>query len=698
MKFFKIGKPLKIGNIEIRNRMVIPAMHLGDANEGHITDEIIEFYRRRAQGGFGLIIVGGLGVSKRGQGVPAMISIAKDDYIPGLKLLTEAVHQEGAKICAQLYHAGAYSFSKITGEQAVSASAIYSRFTHETPRELTTDEVGEVQNTIVAAAERAVKAGFDSVEILSSAGYLIDQFLSPLKNKRTDKYGGETIQERLRFPLELIEKMKKAVGDKIVVGCRLSGDDFVPGSNTYKEKKIVAHAYAKAGIQYINVTGGWHETRVPQIPMDTPKGAFTYLAKEIRSVVDIPVFASNRINDPILAENLLQDNFADGICFGRASIADPDLPLKIQTNHLKNIRKCVGCNQGCFDGIFKLKTLRCMVNPTAMLELKYATPKIGESQKIVVIIGGGPAGLEAARVAGMHGHKIILFEKEEKLGGQINVAGVPPGREDLLSIIAYYSNQLKQYDVEIHLGKEPSMEDIFNNNPNTIICATGVHFSIPPIKGIDGSKNCQICFADEALSGDFPIGDKVVVIGGAATGVETALWAAKKGAMDPKVAKFLAFYEGLTAEEAIHRTYRGDREVHLLEYLPKIGNSIGKSTKWVFLDELKKLQVNVKTFIDVQEFRDNTVYFKERNLPNEDPNPEMYSISDVDTFILATGVHSNRDFEKTLKAYVKKNKDSLMLIPEIKTIGDAKKVGTIVDAIKTGFKVAYRLGTIHPNS
>ncbi|WP_371803991.1 oxidoreductase [Candidatus Lokiarchaeum ossiferum] len=696
MKFFNIWKPLKIGNLEIRNRMVIPAMHLGDANEGHITDEIIEFYRRRAQGGFGFIIVGGIGVSKRGQGVPAMISIDNDVYIPELKKLTDAVHQEGAKVCAQLYHAGAYSFSKITGEQAVSASAVYSRFTHETPRELSTEEVGEVQDNIVAAAERAVKAGFDSVELLSSAGYLIDQFLSPIKNKRTDKYGGNTIQERLQFPLELIQKVKSAVGDKIIVGCRLSGDDFVPGSNTYVEKKIVAEEYAKAGIQYINVTGGWHETRVPQIPMDTPKGAFTYLAKEIRSMVEIPVFASNRINDPILAENLLQDDYADAICFGRASIADPDLPQKIRNDQLENVRKCVGCNQGCFDGIFQLKTLRCMVNPTAMLELKYASPKTSESRKNVVIIGSGPAGLEAARVAGMNGHKVILFEKEMKLGGQINVAGVPPGREDLFNIIKYYNHQLKQLEVEIHLGKEPTPAEILNFNPHIIICATGVHFNIPPIKGIDGSQNCQVCFADEALAGDFPVGKKVVVVGGAATGVETALWAAKKGAMDPEVAKFLAFYEGLSAKDAMQRTFRGEREVHLLEYLPKIGNSIGKSTKWVFLDELKKLQINVKTFIDITEFRDGTVYFKERNLPDGEANLEESSISHVDTFILATGVKPNRDMSQALKNYIKDHKEKLKTVPDIKIIGDAKKVGTILDAIHAGFKTAYRLGLYSP--
>ena len=357
MKFAKLLEPFSIAGMSLRNRMIMPAMHLGGADDGYVTDQIIEFYRRRAQGGVGLIIVGGIGVSKRAAGVPMMLYIDDDKYIPRLKSLVDAVHAEGAKICAQLYHAGAYSFSHIIGEQAVSSSAMYSKFTHETPRALLTDEVGQVGDIIVAAGKRAVQAGFDGVEIVSSAGYLLDQFLSPLKNDRTDRYGGPNLEDRLTFPLELIKKLKNEVGDKVIIGARFSGDDFVPGSNTYLEKKLIAKAFAQAGIQYLNVTGGWHETRVPQLPMDTPSAAFAYLAKEIKNQVSIPIFVSNRINTPEIAEQLLRDFYADAVCFGRPLIADPDLPLKIQRNILSEIRHCVGCNQGCFDGIFDLKTL-----------------------------------------------------------------------------------------------------------------------------------------------------------------------------------------------------------------------------------------------------------------------------------------------------------------------------------------------------
>ena len=689
MKFFKLLEPFKIGNLQLRNRTVMPAMHLGAAENGYVTEQLIEFYRTRAAARVGLIIIGGIGVSKRGTGGPTMVSLSDDKFIPGMRRLVETMHNEGAKVIAQLYHAGGYAFSKLTGEQSVSSSAVYSRFTHETPRALKISEIQDVQDRIIQAAIRAEKAGFDGIEILSSAGYLIDQFLSPLKNKRIDRYGGQTLEERMTFPLELIRRLKEKVGNKMIIGCRFSGDDFVPGSNTYKEKKKVAIAYENEGIQFFNVTGGWHETRVPQIPMDTPRTAFAYLAKEIKSVVKAPVFASNRINNPKLAENLIQDFYCDAVCFGRSLIADPNFVLKIEQNKLGEIRTCVGCNQGCFDNVFKMQFVRCAINPLAGYELRYKTPKNTSNKKKVIIIGGGPAGMEAALTATKLGHKVILYERDSALGGQIKVGRVPQGREELDNIIDYYVNQFKILDIQYKTGINVTPELILKENPDIIFFATGVHFKIPKIEGIDGSLNCNICFADEALAGNSLIGKKVVVVGASATGVETALWAAKKGAMNPEVARFLAFYKGLTIENAMKRTYRGDRDVYLLEYLPKIGTSIGKSTKWVFLDELKMLNVNVITNIKVTKFANKTVYFKNRSEENGDED----IVENVDTFILATGVTSNRDlansFENLMKQKSINNK-----IPKMKFIGDSRKVGTILEAVRDGFKAAFKLGKV----
>ncbi|WP_457558189.1 oxidoreductase [Candidatus Harpocratesius sp.] len=691
MKFYKLIESFHIGNLNIRNRMIMPAMHLGASDDGFVTDKITEFYRRRAEGGIGMIIVGGISVSKRGASAPFMLSLADDKYIPGLRTLVDKVHHEGAKICAQLYHAGAYAYSRIIGEKAVSSSAVYSKFTHEIPRELTTSEVEEEIEIITKAGKRAVDAGFDCVEILSSAGYLIDQFLSPLKNKRTDRYGGSTLEQRLTFPLELIQKMKKSYGNKIIIGCRLSGDDFVPGSNTYKEKKKIAQAYMRAGIEYLNVTGGWHETRVPQLPMDTPPAAFAYLAKEIRKVVEIPVFVSNRINEPMIAEQLLQDFYADAVCFGRPLVADPDLPRKIQTNSLNKIRYCIGCNQGCFDGIFQLKSLQCTINPLAMNELKMQEIKPATRSQKVCIIGAGPAGLEAARVLAKNGHQVTIFEKSSRIGGQINVAHVPPGREEIRRIIDYYQNQIKDLQIDLKLNTKIEMKEILNEKPDYILIATGVNFKIPPIPGFNGNQNCNVCFADEALNGDILIGKNIVIIGGAATGVETALWAAKKGAMSPNIARFLSFYGALESSEAMQRTFRGDRQVTIIEYLPKIGKSIGKSTKWVFLDEIKKLGINVITNADIIELKNNTVFYKIRSAPESDKD-RILSIGNVDNFILATGVIPNRSFGEELKEFINNQNDSSK--PKVKYIGDAKKVGTILDAVHSGFRIAFKLGKV----
>ena len=410
-----------------------------------------------------------------------MIGIYDDKFIPGLKLVTEAVHKHGGKICAQLYHAGAYAFEQLSGEKPVSSSEIFSNFSKQTPRALSTEEVGEVIQHFVDAAKRAKEAGFDAIEIISSAGYLIDQFLSPIKNLRTDKYGGKTLEDRLTFPLELIDRLKaEKLG--LTIGCRFSGDDFVKDSNSWKERAQIAKAYDDHGIEFFNVTGGWHETKIPQIPQMVPNGAYVYLARNIKDNVKAKVFVSNRINDPILAERILQDNHADAVCVGRGHITDPEFVLKIQEDRIGEIRKCIGCNQGCFDNIFRMKPVGCLFNPLAGKE-KRAIPQTTRPKKII-IIGGGPSGLEALYRAHLAGHDVKLFEKTDKLGGQLNVAWVPPGKADIKNIIDYYCYELKRIGAKIFMNTEPTVEDLKKENPDVIMLATGVKLNIPPIDGI----------------------------------------------------------------------------------------------------------------------------------------------------------------------------------------------------------------------
>ncbi|TFG23886.1 MAG: NADH:flavin oxidoreductase [Promethearchaeota archaeon] len=669
MKFVKLFEPFKIKNLEIRNRIVMPAMALNFSRDGGINEITNDFYVERAKGEVGLIIIGGAGVEARGGG-PTMFAIYDDKYIPGYAKFTENMHQYGAKTFVQLYHAGAYS--GMPG--MVSSSAIMSNLTRRVPKELSIDEIKLVQENHALAAERALKAGFDGVELLGSAGYLINQFLSPVTNKRTDEYGG-SLENRLRYPLELIKLVKERVGEKMIVGMRIAGDDFVPGSNTYKESAVFAKHYANAGIDYINVTGGWHETRIPQIPMMVPQGAYAYLAENIKNAVDVPVFSSNRINGPIVAEQILRDQMADAVCMGRALIADAYLPLKTKQNKLWDIRKCVGCNQGCFDHIFTGKSVECMRNYMVSREGKINLDIKTKNPLNVLIIGAGPGGLEAARIAKILGHDVTILEKRRNLGGQANLSWVPPGRYDVHEIMDYYSAQIEHLGIQLQLGVEANLESINSYQPDVVIFATGVKYNIPDIPGIDGSLGSEVYLAEEILREEYPIGKNVVVVGGSATGMETAIWAAEQGAFNSEIAKFIAFYDLLPKEELFKRWLRGNREVTIIDMLPKLGMSVGRTTRGFLIGQLMKL--GIKSILDVQinKFEGKTLLYEHEN--------EIKKLENIDTFILATGVVPNDE----LFNLVKQTNPSYKLFK----IGDCKKPRTMMEAIHEGFKTAYKL-------
>jgi len=401
MDFPYLFSSISVRNMELRNRIVMTAMHLGYTPEGEVTDQLVGFYEARAKGGVGLIIVGGCPIDEYG-GMAGMIGLNHDRFIPGLKRLTSAVQAHGAKIAAQLYQAGRYTHSAmIGGRKPFSASAVRSRLTGETPRALEIHEIPAVQDKFAEAALRAKKAGFDAVEILGSAGYLICQFLSPLTNKRDDEYGGP-LENRMRFGLEVVQKVRSAVGPDYPILMRIAGNDFMEGSHTNREARIFASELEKVGVDLFNVTGGWHETRVPQLTMFVPRRAYVYLAQGIKSAVSVPVLASNRINDPAIGEEIIRNGEADLVTMARALLADPELPNKAKEGKAHLIYHCVACNQGCFDNIFQLRPASCLVNPRAGKEGELAlepAPKV----KKVLVIGGGPAGMKAACIAAERG-------------------------------------------------------------------------------------------------------------------------------------------------------------------------------------------------------------------------------------------------------------------------------------------------------
>ncbi|MFX1353649.1 MAG: FAD-dependent oxidoreductase [Promethearchaeota archaeon] len=667
MKFFKLFEPFKIKNMTISNRIVMPALNLNYASNGFITKQLIDFYVERAKGGAGMLIIGGCYVSIYGKGLPMMISVDDDKYLPKLKEFTEAVHnaRDDVKLVCQLYHGGGYTYPQIIGQTPIAPSAVYSKFSKTTPREMTLEDIEREKQAFADATVRAKESGFDAVEICANAGYLMDQFISPLKNKRKDKYGGD-LENRLRFPIETIELMKSSVND-FVFGYRISGDDFVPGSNTYKEKAIIAEELGKE-LDYFNVTGGWHVTRTPQTTMDVPEGCYTYLAENIKSRVSIPVFASNRINNPELAEQVLMANKADAICMGRALIADPYLPLKAKNGELRDIMNCVGCNQGCFDNIFKMKPVSCLRNARAGNEARTELKPIKERKKVMVI-GAGPGGLESARIASMRGHEVHIFEKDDKIGGLLNIIWIPPGRNEFKRMIENYTYWIQKYGIILHLQEEVNLNKIKEFNPDVIFLATGSKPILPPIPGIDKPN---VYWANDVFNGDAPIGENSVIIGGGATGIELAIYLAKYGTLSLEAFDFLTFYKALETDIALNMLHKARNKVTVLEQLPKLGSALGRTTKWVMLDKCNALGVNLITNVKVTQIGDNYVNYLDANSIDQ-------VINQVDMVYYATGVEPNDELYANLKelgAY------------DVQKIGDARKPETVMEAVSRGYKIA----------
>jgi 2,4-dienoyl-CoA reductase (NADPH2) len=666
MKFFKLFSPLQINNIVLSNRIVMPAINLNLANNGFITKKLTDFYVERAKGGAGMLITGGCYVDVYGKGLPQMISIESDKYLPKLTEFTEAVHnaRDDVKLCCQLYHGGAYSYPQITGVTPIAPSAVYSKFSKTTPREMTIEDIKREQQAFADATIRAKKSGFDAVEICANAGYLFTQFVSPKTNIRTDEYGG-TLENRLRFPIETIKLMRSNVDD-FIIGYRISGDDFVPGSNTYKEKAIVANELGKY-LDYFNVTGGWHETKTPQTTMDVPEGCYTYLAENVKNQVTIPVFSSNRINNPELAEQILMAGKADAICMGRTLIADPYLPFKTRDGDLRDVMNCIGCNQGCFDNIFKMMPVSCLRNARAGNEARTELKPLSQKKK-VMIIGSGPGGLEAARVAAIRGHEVHIFEKDDKIGGLLNIIWIPPGRNEFKRMIENYTYWIQKYGIKVHLQNEVTVEKVREFNPEVVFVATGSKPIKPPIPGIDREN---VFWANDVFSRNAPIGRNNVVIGGGATGIELAIYLAKFGSLSLEAFDFLTLYKALEPDVALKMLHEGRNKVTVLEMLPKLGSALGRTTKWVLLDKCDMLGVKMITGVNITEIGENFVSYI-------DAAEKEQMINDVDYVYYATGVKPNDTLYNELKKI-----EGIKL----EKIGDVRKPETVLEAVSRGYKM-----------
>ncbi len=665
--FNLLFSPIKINSMELKNRIVMTAMHLGYTPNGEVTDRLVEFYVKRAKGGVGLIIVGGCPIDEYA-GMANMIGLYHDKFIPGLSRLTQAVKHNGAKIAAQLYQAGRYTHSSmIGGKKPFSASAVRSKLTGETPRALELEEIPEVQGSFAKAALRAKEAGFDSVEILGSAGYLISQFFSPITNLRTDRYGGSLVN-RMRFGIEVVERVRDAVGPDFPIIMRLAGNEFMEGGNTNKEACIFAKELEKAGVDLFNVTGGWHETRVPQLTMFVPRGGFVYLASNIKARVNVPVLASNRINDPHLAEEILLRGEADLVTMARALIADPELPNKAKTGVVHLINHCIACNQGCFDNIFSLRPVTCLVNPEAgresELKIEPATQK-----KRVVVIGGGPAGLKCAIVLRQRGHEVILFEAGPSLGGQLLLNARIPGRQEMVTLAQDLSVQARDIGVEIRLNTPATPDLIKALSPDAMVVATGARPLLPPLDGVTLPHVVQ---AWDVLRGKQKVDGPVVIIGGNAVGLETALLLASHGTLGPQELHFLFSNNAEDIEALREYVSKGNKKVTVVEMESKAGKDIGSSTRWTVFSELKRLGVEILL---------NTKALKitPTHVIAESQGKEV--ALEAKSVVLAAGSVSQDSLVSELSS----------LGIDIYVIGDARKVAKAIDAIKDGFELGLRI-------
>jgi 2,4-dienoyl-CoA reductase (NADPH2) len=667
MAFPHLFSPIKINHVELKNRVVLTAMHLVYTPEGRVTERLTDFYTVRARGDVGLIIVGGCRIDEHA-GAVSMLRIDEDRFIPGLRTLVDAVKAEGSKIAAQLYQAGRYAHSSmIGGKKPISASAIRSKLTGESPRALELDEIPAQQGKFAEAALRAKESGFDAVEILGSAGYLISQFLSPLTNKREDKYGG-SFENRMRFGLEVTEKVRKAVGPDYPIIMRLAGNEFMKGGNTNEEAKAFASELEKVGVDLFNVTGGWHETRVPQLTMFVPRKAFVYLALGVKSAVSVPVLSSNRINDPYLAEEIIRNGQADLVTMARGLLADPDLLAKARDGKSDQIYHCVGCNQGCFDAVFMNRPVTCLVNPRAGKEAETEITPATQRKKVLVI-GGGPAGMKAACTAAERGHRVTLAERANALGGQLLLNRNIPGRREMVTAAADLANNLRALNVNILLGKEVDKGLVKEMEPDVAILATGASPIFPKISGIESQS---VVTAWDVLAGKAHVHEKVVIVGGNAVGLETALYLANQGTLPPEVLHFLAANRAESWETLERLINSGNKHVTVVEMMKRPGQDIGSSTRWTIMMELRRLGVTILTGT-------KAVGIKAEGVEIE--KGQSRDLLPADSVVVAVGAEPENSLVDEMGD----------LVPQIITIGDAKTPRNALEAIKEGFLTGLRI-------
>jgi 2,4-dienoyl-CoA reductase (NADPH2) len=596
--------PLDLGFTTLRNRVVMGSMHTGLEDRSANFGRLAAYYAERA--GAGLIITGGFAPNREGWLLPFASALLTSGDARKHRVLTGAVHEAGGKIALQILHAGRYSYHPLS----VSASAIKSPITPFRPRALSARGVERQLQAFVRCARLAKQAGYDGVEIMGSEGYFINQFLVPRTNQRTDEWGGSWTR-RMRLPVEIVRRVRGAVGPDFIIVYRLSIVDLVEGGQTWDEVVQLAAAVERAGATIINSGIGWHEARVPTIVTSVPRAAFVPITAKLKPLLGIPLVASNRINMPDVAEGILARGDADLVSLARPFLADPDWVAKAAEGRADEINTCIACNQACLDHTFQNRTASCLVNPRAARETELIV-RPAAVRKQVAVVGAGPAGLAAATNLARRGHGVTLYEAAEEIGGQFNLAKRIPGKEEFHETIRYFGRQLELLGVLVKLGTRVSAADLVAGGYDEVVLATGVVPRVPDIPGID--HRSVLSYVD-AIRGA-PVGKRVAVLGAGGIGFDVSeflthetspaldreAWLAEWGVADPELAR--------GGVEGVHR--RGapsPRQVYLLQRkTSKPGAGLGKTSGWVHRATLKHKQVELITGVSYSRIDDGGLH------------------------------------------------------------------------------------------